>query len=207
MWCDVMFILWFSLLLFILQCIKKAEDNPVLDPKYEKNATSPGLANPTTLKLLPIRVSQLCMRSALLQRGNALAALGKEADARKTYEEVFPILENEPRCARVDWERHSVYVNIGNTFAREGNYDKADEQYKIAEKLGNEHINEEEGSDADGRAMVLSAMRARSLALKKVGRIEDAKAMMAEVVKQKIADDAILAAKKKAEEENTPNAD
>lgn len=174
----------------------EAEDNPVLDPKYEKNATSPGLANPTTLKLLPIRVSQLCMRSALLQRGNALAALGKEAEARATYEEVFPILKDEPRCARVDWERHSVYVNIGNTYAREGDYDKANEQYTIAEKLGNDHVNEEGGSDQDGRTMVLSAMRARSFALKKVGRNDEAKTLMGEVLKRKVEDDKIVAAKK-----------
>ena len=44
----------------------KADDEPVIDPKYEKNATTPSLANPATLKLLPIRVSQLCMCSALL---------------------------------------------------------------------------------------------------------------------------------------------
>lgn len=177
----------------------EAEDNPVLDPKYEKNATSPGLANPTTLKLLPIRVSQLCMRSALLQRGNALAALGKEDDARTTYEEVFPILEGEPRCARVDWERHSVHVNIGNTYCRSGDFDKADEHYKVAETLGSDHISEKGGSEDDGRSMILCAKRARSFALKKVGRMDDAKALMAEVIKQKIADDA-AAAKKKEDE-------
>lgn len=177
----------------------EAEDNPVLDPKYEKNATSPGLANPTTLKLLPIRVSQLCMRSALLQRGNALAALGKEEDARETYERVFPILEGEPRCARVDWERHSVHVNIGNTYARTGDFAKADEHYEIAEKLGDDHIGETGGSEDDGRAMILCAKRARSFALKKVGRVDEAKTLMAEVIKQKIADDA-AAAKRKEEE-------
>ena len=151
------------------------------------------------------------MRSALLQRGNSLAALGREADARKTYEDIFPILEGEPRCARVDWERHSLHVNIGNTYAREGNYDKADEYYKIAEKLGHDHIEAEEGSDADGRTMVLSAMRARSIALKKVGRDNEAKTIMADVVKRKIEDDSI-AAKKKAEQaaetgEDVANAD
>lgn len=177
----------------------EAEDSPVLDPKYEKNATSPGLANPTTLKLLPIRVSQLCMRSALLQKGNSLAALGQEDEARETYEKVFPILEGEPRCARVDWERHSVHVNIGNTHARNGDFDKADEHYVIAEALGTDHINEAGGSEDDGRAMILCAKRARSFALKKVGRLDDAKELMGEVIKQKIADDA-LAAKKKEEE-------
>ena len=177
----------------------QAEDNPVLDPKYEKNATSPGLANPTTLKLLPIRVSQLCMRSALLQRGNALAALGREDEARETYEGVFPILEGEPRCARVDWERHSVHVNIGNTYARAGNFDEADKHYAVAEKLGSDHIGEKGGSEDDGRAMMLCARRARSFALKKVGRVDEAKKLMAEVIKQKIADDAAAAARKAEE--------
>lgn len=174
----------------------EAEDNPVLDPKYEKNATSPGLANPTTLKLLPLRVSQLCMRSALLQRGNALAAIGDETEARITYERVFPILEGEPRCARVDWERHSVHVNIGNTQARTGDFDKADGHYKIAEDLGSDHISEKGGSEDDGRAMILCARRARSLALKKVGRMDEAKALMGEVIKQKVADDEASAKRK-----------
>ncbi|KAL3822237.1 hypothetical protein ACHAXA_005870 [Cyclostephanos tholiformis] len=177
----------------------EAEDTQIFDPKYEKNATSPGLANPTTLKLLPLRVSQLCMRSALLQRGNALAALGREDEARETYEKVFPILEGEPRCARVDWERHSLHVNIGNTYARVGNYEKADEYYKIAEALGSDHINEAGGSEDDGRSMILSAKRSRAFALKKVGKMEEAKALMAEIIKQKIADDA-AAAKRKEEE-------
>mmetsp|Transcript_25006 Transcript_25006/g.60181 ORF Transcript_25006/g.60181 Transcript_25006/m.60181 type:complete len:416 (+) Transcript_25006:161-1408(+) len=177
----------------------EAEDNPVLDPKYEKNATSPGLANPTTLKLLPLRVSQLCMRSALLQKGNSLAALGFEIEARETYENVFPILEGEPRCARVDWERHSVHVNIGNTHARGGDFEKADAHYVIAEALGADHISEAGGSEDDGRAMILCAKRARSFALKKVGRMEDAKTLMAEVIKQKISDDAISAKRKEEE--------
>lgn len=177
----------------------EAEDNPVLDPKYEKNATSPGLANPTTLKLLPLRVSQLCMRSALLQRGNALAAIGDEAKARATYERVFPILKGEPRCARVDWERHSVYVNIGNTYAREGVFEQADIHFRAAEALGSAHISEQGGSEDDGRAMVLCAKRARSFALKRAGRLEEAKELMAEVLKQKVADDA--ASEKKKEEE------
>jgi len=177
----------------------EAEDNPVLDPKYEKNATSPGLANPTTLKLLPLRVSQLCMRSALLQRGNALAAIGDEATARATYERVFPILKGEPRCARVDWERHSVYVNIGNTYAREGVFEQADSHFRAAEALGSAHVSEQGGSEDDGRAMVLCAKRARSFALKRAGRLEEAKELMAEVLKQKVADD--TASEKKKEEE------
>jgi hypothetical protein len=86
----------------------QAKENPIFDSKYEKNATSPGLANPTTLNLLPLRVLQLCMRSALLQRGNALAAINNNATARATYERIFPILEDAPCSARVDWERPST---------------------------------------------------------------------------------------------------
>ena len=86
------------------------------------------------------------MRSVLLQRGNALKALGKEDEARESYEKVFPLLEKGPRCARVDWERHSLYVNIGNTFSRSGDFTLADKQYKIAEQLGGDHLTVEGGS-------------------------------------------------------------
>lgn len=138
------------------------------------------------------------MRSALLQRGNALAAMGREEEARETYKNIFPLLVSEPRCARVDWERHSVHVNIGNTYARTSEYDKADEHYKIAEQLGSDHINEEGGSDDDGRSMILCAKRSRAFALKKVGKNEEARTLMTEVIQQKIADDS--AAKMRDEE-------
>lgn len=139
------------------------------------------------------------MRSALIQQGNALAALGREEEAEAAYNEIFPILADEPRCARVDWERHSIFVNIGNTYARRGDFDKADEQYALAEKLGTDHITETGGSEDDGRSMVLAAKRSRAFALKKVGKLDEAKALLKEVVEQKIKDDA-EAAKKKAEE-------
>jgi hypothetical protein len=178
----------------------EAEDDPVVDPKYEKNATTPGLANPSVLKLLPLRVSHLCKRSALLQRGNALAALGKEDEARKSYEAVFPLVENEPRCARVDWERHSLYVNIGNVYSRSGDFDMADEQYKIAEKLGLEHIETEGGSEKDGKGMVSCVRKSRAFALRRAGRMDEAKKLLKEVLDQQIKDN-IEAEKKKAEEE------
>jgi len=179
----------------------EANDDPVLDPKFEKNATTPGLANPAALKLLPMRVSHLCMRSALLQRGNALAAMGKEDEARETYEKVFPLLEEEPRCARVDWERHSLYVNIGNTFSRSGDFTLADEQYKIAEQLGNDHLKSEGGSENDGKGMVACAKRARAFALKKANRIDEAKAILKEVIDQQIKDNIAAEQKKKEEAE------
>jgi tetratricopeptide (TPR) repeat protein len=175
----------------------KADDVPVIDPKYEKNATTPGLANPAVLKLLPLRVSQLCKRSALLQRGNALAAMGKEEEAINSYESVFPLLEGEPRCSRIDWERHSLYVNIGNSHSRQGNYDAANEQYTIAEKVGQDHI--EGGNVKDGKGMVASAKKARAFALKRAGRVEEAKKLLKEVVDQQIAD--AQEEKKKATEE------
>mmetsp|Transcript_1935 Transcript_1935/g.2713 ORF Transcript_1935/g.2713 Transcript_1935/m.2713 type:complete len:424 (-) Transcript_1935:73-1344(-) len=179
----------------------EAEDSPVVDPKYEKNATTPGLAHSSTLKLLPIRVSHLCLRSSLLQRGNALCAMGKEDEARESYEKVFPLLEEEPRCARVDWERHSLYVNIGNTFSRQGEYDLANEQYKLSEELGNDHLRGEGGSIKDGKAMVNASKRARAFAMKRAGKTDDAKALLKEVVTNEIKYKAEEEAEKKAEEE------
>lgn len=178
----------------------EASDDPQISPTYEKNATSPGLANPTTLKLLPIRVSHLCLRSALLQRGNALAALGDETAARETYSQVFPFLENEPRCARVDWERHSLYVNIGNTWSRSGDFEKANEQYSIAESLGKDHMDAKEGSENDGKGMASCAKRARAFALKRDGNEDEARRVLREVVEQQIKDN-LEAEQKKAEEE------
>ena len=166
----------------------QAEDDPKIDPKYEKNATTPGLANPSTLKLLPIRVSHLCKRSALLQRGNALSALGKDAEARESYESVFDLLVGEPRSPRVDWERHSLYINIGNTFSRSGDYDAANEQYNIAEQIGNDHIAGGEGNTKDGKGMVACAKRARAFALRRADKIDEAKALLKEVVDQQIKD-------------------
>jgi len=184
----------------------EAEDDKNFVSRFEKNATTPGLASAAVLKLLPIRVSHLCQRSALLQRGNALAAVNKEKEARESYESVFPLLEDEPRCARVDWERHSLRVNIGNTHSREGNYDLANEQYKIAEKLGTDHNDKDGGSGKDGKSMVMCVKRARSFALRRAGKMDEAKVLMREVVEQSIADN-LEAEKKKEEEEAKAKAD
>ena len=172
---------------------------PVIDPKQEKNATAPGLANAASLKLLSVRVSQLCLRSAYLHRGNALAALGREEEAKESYEKVFPMLEDEPRCGRLDWERSSLYINIGNTFSRQGNYEKANENYDIAEKLGSDHI-EADGNKIDGMGMVVVAKRARAFALKKAGREDEGKAVLKDVIKMQM-DLNEENDKKKAEEE------
>lgn len=179
----------------------EAEEDPQIDPKYEKNATTPGLAHENTLKLLPIRVSELCKRSALLQRGNAFAALGKQDEARKSYEDVFPLIKDEPRCARVDWERFSLFINIGNTFSRAGDFELADEQYNIAQRLGQDHLDEEEGSKNDGQGMVDGAKRARAFALKKAGREDEGKVILKEVIESQIRLKMEKEKKKKEEEE------
>jgi tetratricopeptide (TPR) repeat protein len=178
----------------------QAEESPVIDPKHEKNATAPGLANEATLKLLPVRVSHLCLRSAYLHRGNALAALGREDDATASYEMVFPMLDEEPRCGRLDWERSSLFVNIGNTSSRQGDFALADKNYTIAEKLGRDHMEAEEGNRIDGMGMVIVAMRARAFALKKAGKEDEGKKVMKEVIEMQLRLNAENE-KKKAEDE------
>jgi len=143
------------------------------------------LENPLVLKYQPIRISYLCLRSALLQRGNALAALGREEEARESYKKILPLLVNEPRCARVDWERHSIYINVGNAFSRSGDFDAANEQYKLAENLGVEHLTLDGGSRKDGKNMIIHVKRARAFALRRVGRVDDAKALLKEVIEEK----------------------
>jgi tetratricopeptide (TPR) repeat protein len=140
------------------------------------------------LKYQPIRIAHLCLRSALLQRGNALAALGREAEARESYQQILPLLVDEPRCARVDWERHSIYINIGNTFSRSGDYEAADEQYKLAEKLGTEHLTLDGGSQVDGKNMITHVKRARAFALRRAGKVDDAKALLKEVIAAKMTE-------------------
>lgn len=153
------------------------------------------------LKLLPLRVSQLCRRTALLQRGNALAALGRDDEARETYESVWPLLEKELRCARVDWERHSLNVNIGNTYCRQGDFEKAYEQYTIAEMLGQDHLDEPGGPEIDGLGMVLVAKRARAFALKKEGKEDEAKDLMKEVITLQLKKNQLDEEKKKKDAE------
>jgi len=163
----------------------EAEDNPTPPPNYERNATSPGLAHPTTLKYLSIRVSQLCYRSVWLQQGNCLSALGRNEEARGVYVKIIPLLEPEPRCVRVDWERHSLFINIGNTYSREGNFDQANHYYNLAQQLGQDHLDEQpDGSVLDGKNMVIGAKRARVFALKKADLVEEAKALLLEVLNE-----------------------
>lgn len=130
-----------------------------------------------------------------------MAALGRQEDARNSYEEVFPLVVEEPRCARVDWERFSLYINIGNTFSRSGDFELADDQYKLAEKLGKDHLGEDEGSRNDGHGMVDGAKRARSFALKKAGREAEGKAILKEVIASQIQLKIEKEKKKKDDEE------
>jgi len=176
-------------------------EKPVVNANYQKNATKPGLANPASLKVMPPRVSHLCLRSAWLHMGNAYAAKGMEDTAREYYQKVFPLLEDEARCQRIDGERHALYLNIGNTYIREGKFDRADEEYKKAEKLGQDHIDATQGSEDDGMVMVIGAKRARAKALKKVGRVDDAKVLMTEVLAAQIKLNEEISAKKVKEEE------
>ena len=152
------------------------------------------------MKLLPVRVSHLCLRSAYLHRGNALAALGREEEAKESYDQVFPMLNDEPRCGRLDWERSSLYINVGNTFSRKGSFDSAKKNYDIAEQLGRDHIKAEAGNRVDGMGMVIVAMRARAFALKKAGKEAEGKEVMRDVIKMQIELNAENE-KKKAEEE------
>lgn len=139
------------------------------------------------------------MRSAYLHRGNALAALGKEDEAKDSYDRVFPMLNEEPRCGRLDWERSSLYINIGNTFSRKGDFDSAKKNYDIAEKLGRDHVKAEAGNRVDGMGMVIVAMRARAFALKKAGKEPEGKEVLRDVLKMQIELNAENE-KKKAEE-------
>jgi tetratricopeptide (TPR) repeat protein len=158
----------------------QSEDKPMFKP-HEKNATYPGLAHESSLKYMPLRVSHVCLRSSLLHAGNALSALGRDEEARVEYSKALPILANEPRAARLDSERASFYVNIGNTYSRQGNVEKADENYTIAEKLGQDHW--DAGNKRDGLGIVVVAKRARAFCFNRNGREEEGKELLREVLK------------------------
>lgn len=129
-----------------------------------------------------------------------MAALEREEEAKESYEEVFPMLKDEPRCGRLDWERSSLYINIGNTFSRKGDFKKANELYDVAEQLGRDHIKAEAGNRIDGMGMVVVAMRGRAFALKKAGKEDEGKKVLREVIKMQMDLNAENE-KKKAEDE------
>lgn len=146
------------------------------------NATYPGLSHPTTLKFVPIRASILCKRAAYLHAGNALHAQGKYSDAREYYNKVLGLLESEPRSCRIDWERSSSLINIGDTFSRESNYDAAREYYEKAEQLGRDHLAVEDGNHTEAKGIVMVAKRAHAAALKRAGKDDEARALWGEVL-------------------------
>jgi tetratricopeptide (TPR) repeat protein len=160
------------------------------------------LTHPTNAKFYPLRVAEICLRSAYNQVGNALSALGNDAEARAAYELGLPVIEREPRVHRLDWERNSLHTNIGNTYSREGNFDSANEHYNIAEQFGKDHVDAPDGNQIDGMGMMIVAMRARAFALKKVGRDDEAKSRLREVLDLQIklnAAEEELKAKEKGE--------
>lgn len=165
----------------VMFCMVQADENPVMR-KHDKDPTYPGLVNPDWKEYIPPRVAEICLRSCYLHTGNALAALGKNAEARAIYEAGFKFVDAEARSSRVDWERSSYLINIGNSYSREGDYDKADEYFKQCEKFGDEQI----GNDckADGMGIKLVALRARAFALNRNGKIEEGKEVLREVLKQ-----------------------
>jgi tetratricopeptide (TPR) repeat protein len=171
----------------------QAEEVPKIDPKVEKNATFPCLQHPASLKYMPKRTAELVLRAAYLHKGNALMSLQRYEEAISAYEMAMPLLDPEPRCSRIDWERNSVLVNIGNCYSRLGNFDLAHKYYDQAEQLGIDHQEAENGDKQNGSGLRLVAMRARAFAFQKQGRDEDCKSLLREViVMQKEFNDVML---------------
>lgn len=175
---------------------------------HEKDPTYPGLANPSWKDFIPKRVAAICLRSSYLQAGNAYLALGKIAEAREIYEKGFPIVDAEPRATRVDYERCSYLINLGNAHSRDGDYAKANEFYAKVEKIGEDQI--QGGCTAEGMGMQLVALRARAFALNRAGKIDEGKEVLREVLKRqpvvaeetdKFRKEMMEADKKKMEEE------
>ena len=108
--------------------------------------------------------------------------MGKDVEAREMYEAGFPIVDEEARASRVDWERTSYLINIGNSYSREGNFAKADEYYKKCEKLGDEQIAND--CKSDGMGIKLVSLRARAFALNRNGKQDEGKEVLREVLRQ-----------------------
>jgi hypothetical protein len=153
------------------------------------------------------RVADLCLRAALLQKGNALQALGRYEEARVEYNRALELLTRDTRCARNDWERHSLLLNVGNTYVLEGKQSEASESYGKAEALGAEHVAQERGSTKDGRDMISAAKVAIARACKKAGDLDGAKKIVMELVKesQREKEEAAAAAAAAAEGQVAPS--
>ena len=91
-------------------------------------------------------------------------------------------------------------VNIANTYSREGNFDRATGYYDQAEKLGQDHLNVENGNHIDGLGIKIVAMRARSFALKKAGKEDEAKARLREVLEMQLKLNVLEKERKEQEE-------
>jgi tetratricopeptide (TPR) repeat protein len=89
-------------------------------------------------------------------------------------------------CGSLGGGRVSIFVNVGNTYSRQGNYAKANEQYTIAENLGREHLGAEKGNQIDGMGIVICALRSRAFALKRAGKEDEGKEILKEVIKMQI---------------------
>jgi tetratricopeptide (TPR) repeat protein len=163
-----------------------------MDPKAEKNATFPGLQHPASLKYYPKRTADLVLRAAYLHKGNALMSLERYEEAIAAYETAMPYLDPEPRCARIDWERISVLVNIGNCYCRLGRFDLAHQFYDKGEQLGIDHEEAEDGDKQNGKGLRLAAMRARAFAFQKQGRDEDCKTLLRMVLQMQQEFNAVM---------------
>jgi len=160
---------------------------PLTHPPGYKSTCTPMhcLQHPSNTHLQNPRVSDLCHRAALLQKGNALQACGRHDEARTAYLRALKILEADTRCARTDWERHSLLLNCGNTLLLQGSQKEAREYFAKAEAMGQEHVDEELGSTKDGRQMVAAAKVALARAFKIGGDLEGAKRIVGELVKER----------------------
>jgi len=90
-----------------------------------------------------------------------------------------------------------LYVNIGQSHSKQGDYASAKAQFEIAEKLGEEHV--ASGNAKDGKSMVACSKRAHAFALRRTGKIDEAKSLLREVLQNQIMDN-LEAEKQKLEE-------
>ncbi|GMH89366.1 hypothetical protein TrVE_jg1749 [Triparma verrucosa] len=170
-------------------------DGPRVDTDGKKlgldrieDASQPGLANDANAKYINGRVSMLCKRSAYLQKGNALQALGRFEEARESYTTCLGLLETEIRTSRTDWERMSLNLNIGNAWLAEGNFQNAKASWAKAEAYGQEHVSHELGAKKEGKAMIAAARQCLARGYANTGEGAKAKAIVQELVEEKRGD-------------------
>jgi len=155
--------------------------------------------HPDNEQLVSPRCAELCLRAALLQKGNVLQAQGKYKESRECYTQATVLVNKDHRCIRVDWERHSLMLNTGNAILLEGKGSEAKQMFAKAEALGREHIEHELGSSHEGQQMVTASKVALARAFKIGGDLEGAKKIVMEMVaerqKQKTDEGAAAAAR------------